>query len=160
VTGALALAAGAALLALGALRVAALLASRSTASFLLAAYVVAWTELVLVVWALSRFGWVTRWWLLGALAVVGVALAFDKRGWSDVVVRLRDGVAALREGLGEPVVAVLARCRSRCSTRTPPAGSSWRRSRSPAQRGASPSALARLPGASPESRSRRLCSPR
>jgi hypothetical protein len=107
VTGALALAAGAALLALGALRVAALLTSRSTASFLLAAYVVAWTELVLVVWALSRFGWVTRWWLLGSLAVVGVALAFDTRGWSDVVVRLRDGVAALREGLGEPVAAVL-----------------------------------------------------
>jgi hypothetical protein len=108
VTGALTVAVGAALLALGALRVAALLSSRSTASFLLAAYVVAWTELVLVLWALSRFDRVTRWWLLGVLAVLCVLLAFDLHAWRDVAVRLGDAAAGLWEALGEPVAIVLA----------------------------------------------------
>ena len=106
-TGALVLAAAAALLAFGSLRVAALLAPRSTASFLLAAYVVAWTQLVLVLWALSLFGWVSRWWLLAAFAAVCVALSVDTRNRSDVGVRLRGGLSALREGLAEPVAAVL-----------------------------------------------------
>jgi len=59
VTGALALVAGAALLATGSLRLSSLLAPRSSAAFLLGAYVIAWTQLVLVLWALSLFGWVT-----------------------------------------------------------------------------------------------------
>ena len=63
-TGALALVAGGALLATGSLRVAALLAPRSTASFLLGAYVLAWAQLIAVLWALSLFGWVSRWALL------------------------------------------------------------------------------------------------
>ena len=84
-TGALALAAGGVLLAAGSLRVAAQLAPRSTASFLLGAYVVAWAQLVAVLWALSLFGWVTRWALLAGLALVCVAILVDRRGWKDVV---------------------------------------------------------------------------
>ena len=106
-TGALALLAGAALLAFGSLRVACLLSPRSTASFLLAAYVVGWVQLVLVLWALSAFDWVSRWWLLGALAVVCAALAIDTRGRSDIGVRLRQSLSALREALREPVAVVL-----------------------------------------------------
>ena len=106
-TGAFALVAGAGLLAFGSLRIAALGSSRSTASILLTAYVAAWTQLVLVIWALSAFGLVTRWWLLGALAVLCAALTLDTRGRSHIGVRLRDGVAALREGVAEPVVAVV-----------------------------------------------------
>ena len=55
--GALALVAGAALLATGSLRLSAVLAPRSTAAFLLAAYVIAWGQVVVVLWALSLFGW-------------------------------------------------------------------------------------------------------
>ena len=106
-TGALALAAGGVLLAAGSLRVAAQLAPRSTASFLLGAYVVAWAELVAVLWALSLFGWVTRWALLAGLAAVCVAILVDRRGWKDVVGRLRDGASALRRALEDPLCAVL-----------------------------------------------------
>jgi hypothetical protein len=106
-TGALALVAGAALLAAGSLRAAALLAPRSTASFLLGAYVLAWAQLIAVLWALSLFGWVTRWALVGGLAVVCAALVVDTRGWSDVGVRVREGGSALRRALVDPLCAVL-----------------------------------------------------
>ena len=106
--GALALVAGAALLATGSLRLSAVLAPRSAAAFLLGAYVIAWGQLVVVLWALSLFGWVTRWGLLAALALVCVALLFDTRGWSDVRVRLADAVGALREALADPVCRVVA----------------------------------------------------
>jgi glycosyl transferase family 87 len=107
VTGALVLLAGGALLAFGSLRAACLLSPRSTASFLLAVYVAAWVQLVLVLWALSVFDWVSRWWLLGALAVVCAALTFDTRGRSDIGARVRESGSALREALGEPVAVVL-----------------------------------------------------
>jgi hypothetical protein len=107
VIGALALVAGGALLATGSLRVAALVAPRSTASFLLGAYVIAWAQLIAVLWALSLFGWVTRWALLAGLAVVCAALVFDTRGWSDVAARLREGGSALRRALADPLCAVL-----------------------------------------------------
>jgi glycosyl transferase family 87 len=107
VTGAFALAAGGVLLAAGSLRVAAQLAPRSTASFLLGAYVVAWAQLVAVLWVLSLFSWVTRWALLAGLALVCVAILVDRRGWKDVVARLRDGASALRRALDEPLCAVL-----------------------------------------------------
>ena len=107
VTGAFALAAGGVLLAAGSLRVAAQLAPRSTASFLLGAYVVAWAQLIAVLWVLSLFGWVTRWALLAGLALVCVAILVDRRGWKDVVARLRDGASALRRALDEPLCAVL-----------------------------------------------------
>lgn len=106
-TGALALLAGAVLLVAGSLRLAAQMAPRSTASFLLAAYVVAWAQLVAVLWALSLFGWVTRWGLLAGLAVVCAAVLIDRRGWGDVVARARDGVAALRRALEDPLCGVL-----------------------------------------------------
>ncbi len=106
--GALALVAGAALLATGSLRLSAVLAPRSAAAFLLGAYVIAWGQLVVVLWALSLFGWVTRWGLLAGLALVCLALLVDTRGWSDVRVRLRDAVGALREALADPVCRVLA----------------------------------------------------
>ena len=51
--GALALGAGAMLLAVGAVRLSALLRPNGTASFLLGAYVAAWLQLVVVLWALS-----------------------------------------------------------------------------------------------------------
>lgn len=107
-TGALALVAGAALLATGSLRLASRVAPRSTASFLLGAYVIAWVQLVLVLWALSLVGRVERWPLLVGLAVLCVALVIDTRARSDVTVRLRDGAGALRRALGDPVCAVLA----------------------------------------------------
>ena len=107
-TGALALLAGAGLLATGSLRLASRLASQSTATFLLAAYIVAWAQLVLVLWALSLVGQVSRWPLLGALAVVCVALVVDTRGRSDVFPRLRASAGALGRALGDPVCAVLA----------------------------------------------------
>ena len=105
--GALALVAGAALLATGSLRLSALLAPRSTAAFLLGAYAIAWAQLVVVLWALSLFGWVTRFGLLAGLALVCGALVVDTRGWSDVGVRLREAWGALREALADPVCAVL-----------------------------------------------------
>ena len=107
-TGALALVAGCVLLAVGSLRLAAMLRPRSTASFLLGAYVAAWAQLVGVLWALSIFGWVTRWGLLAGLAVVCAALVVDTRGWSDVGDRLREAAAALRDALSEPICVVLA----------------------------------------------------
>ena len=107
-TGALALLAGAGLLATGSLRLASRLAAPSTATFLLAAYVLAWAQLVLVLWALSLVGQVSRWPLLGALAVVCAALVVDTRGRSDVLPRLRVSAAAFGRALGDPVCAVLA----------------------------------------------------
>ena len=106
-TGALALVAGAVLLAAGSLRLSAQMAPRSTASFLLGAYVIAWVQLVCVLWVLSLFGWVTRWALLAGLAVVCVAILIDRRGWSDVAARLREGASALRRALEDPLCAVL-----------------------------------------------------
>ena len=106
-TGALALVAGAVLLAAGSLRLSAQMAPRSTASFLLGAYVIAWVQLVGVLWVLSLFGWVTRWALLAGLAVVCVAILIDRRGWGDVAARLRDGASALRRALEDPLCAVL-----------------------------------------------------
>lgn len=105
--GALALGAGAMLLAVGAVRLSALLRPNGTASFLLGAYVAAWLQLVVVLWALSVFGWVTRWGLLAGLALVCGALLLDTRGWSDVGVRLRDGAGALRGALADPACALL-----------------------------------------------------
>ena len=124
VTGALALLAGAALLAFGSLRVACLLSPRSTASFLLAAYVVGWVQLVLVLWALSAFDWVSRGGCSAALAVVCAALAIDTRGRSDVGVqaaakprRRCGGVAGARRGRararGARRVRVCGRARAR-----------------------------------------------
>ncbi len=107
VTGALALLAGAALLATGSLRLSSLLAPRSSAAFLLGAYVIAWTQLVVVLWALSLFGWVTRAGLLIGLAVVCTGLAVDTRGRSDVVARLREAAAALREAVADRLCVVL-----------------------------------------------------
>ena len=107
-TGALALLAGAGLLATGSLRLASRLASRSTATFLLGAYIVAWGQLVLVLWALSLLGQVSRWPLLAALAVVCAALVADTRGRSDVLARLRDAARELGRALRDPVCAVLA----------------------------------------------------
>jgi len=106
-TGALALVAGVVLLAAGSLRLSAQMAPRSTASFLLGAYVVAWVQLVAVLWLLSLFGWVTRWALLAGLAVACVAILIDRRGWSGVAARLRDGASALRRALEDPLCAVL-----------------------------------------------------
>ena len=79
VIGALALLAGAALLATGSLRLSSLLAPRSSAAFLLGAYVIAWAQLVVVLWALSLFGWVTRAGLLIGLAVVCTARSLSTR---------------------------------------------------------------------------------
>ena len=107
-TGALALVAGPALLATGSLRLSALIAPRSTAAFLLGAYVIAWAQLVVVLWALSLFGWVTRFGLLAGLTLVCGALLVDTRGWSDAGVRLREAVGALREALADSVCRVLA----------------------------------------------------
>jgi len=107
VTGALALVAGAVLLATGSLCLSALLAPRSTAAFLLGAYVLAWGQLVVVLWALSLFGWVTRPGLLAGLALVCGALVVDTRGWSDVGERTREAAAALREALADRVCRVL-----------------------------------------------------
>jgi hypothetical protein len=107
VTGALALLAGAALLATGSLRLAARLAPAGTAPLLLGAYVIAWAQLVLVLWALSFFGWVERWPLLLGLAATTVALVVDTRGRRELGPRLHDGWCALREGLAEPVALVL-----------------------------------------------------
>ncbi len=106
-TGALTLVAGGVLLAAGSLRLSAQLASRSTASFLLGAYVLAWVQLIGVLWALSLFGWVTRWALLAGLAVVCVAILVDRRGWSDVAARLREGGSALRRATADPLCGVL-----------------------------------------------------
>ena len=106
-TGVLALVAGAVLLAAGSLRLSAQMAPRSTASFLLGAYVIAWAQLVVVLWVLSIFGWVSRWALLAGLAVACAAILSDRRGWGDVVARLRDGGAALRRALEDPLCAVL-----------------------------------------------------
>jgi hypothetical protein len=108
VIGAVALVAGALLLAAGSLRLSAALAPRSTAAFLLGAYVIAWAQLIVVLWALSLFGWVTRWGLLAGLALVCAALLLDTRGRSLVGTRLREGVEALREALDDPVCRVLA----------------------------------------------------
>ncbi len=105
--GALAVAGAATLLACGSLRLAALLSSRSTASFLLTAYVIAWAQLVVVLWLLSRFDRVTRWWLLGALTASCALLTLHARERSDVLLRVREGAEALRAGLAEPVAAVL-----------------------------------------------------
>lgn len=99
--GALALVAGAALLGTGSLRLSSLLAPRTSAAFLLGAYVIAWTQVVVVLWALSLFGWVTRTGLLIGLAVVCAALVVDTRGRSDVGARLREAAAALREALAD-----------------------------------------------------------
>lgn len=101
-TGALALLAAGTLLSAGSLRLAAALRPRSTAAFLLTAYVVAWAQLVAALWALSVFGWVTRWGLLAALAVLCAALLVDTRGWGDVGERLAAGASALREALADP----------------------------------------------------------
>ncbi len=106
--GAVALVAGAVLLAAGSLRLSAALAPRSTAAFLLGAYVIAWAQLIVVLWALSLFGWVTRWGLLAGIGLVCAALVLDTRGWSLVGARLRDGIEALREALADPVCRVLA----------------------------------------------------
>ena len=105
--GALALAAGAGLLAFTALRLASRLTFRSTAGFLLAAYVVAWVELVLVLWALSLPGWVSRWPLLLALALVCAAVAADTKRRSAVARQLADAAGALRRALADPLCAVL-----------------------------------------------------
>ncbi len=109
-TGALALVAGGALLGVGSLRLSARLAPRSTASFLLGAYVAAWLQLIVVLWALSVFGWLTRWSLLAGLAVVCAALLLDTRGRSDAVARLRESGAALGRALADPLCAVLGVC--------------------------------------------------
>ena len=106
-TGAIVLVAGATLVVVGSLRVACLLSPRSTASFLLTAYVAGWVQLVVVIWALSAFDWVSRWSLLGALALVCAALCFDTRGRSDIGSRLRESAFAAREALREPVAVVL-----------------------------------------------------
>ena len=106
-TGAIVLVAGATLVVVGSLRVACLLSPRSTASFLLTAYVAGWVQLVVVIWALSAFDWVSRWFLLGALALVCAALCFDTRGRSDIGSRLRESAFAAREALREPVAVVL-----------------------------------------------------
>ena len=106
-TGAIALVAGTVLLAVGSLRLSSMLRPRSTASFLLGAYVAAWTQLVVILWALSLFGWVTRWGLLAGLGLVCGALVLDTRGWSDVGTRLRDGANALQSALADLVCAVL-----------------------------------------------------
>jgi hypothetical protein len=107
VIGALALVAGAAVLAFGSLRVAAVLAPRSTAAWLLTAYVAAWAQLVLVLWALSLPGWVSRWPLLAGLAVVSAALARDTRQRSDVGGRLNEAYLTLRDALADPLCVVL-----------------------------------------------------
>ena len=107
-TGALALLAGAALLATGSLRLAARLAPAGTAPLLLGAYVIAWAQLVLVLWALSLFGWVERWPLLLGLAVTTAALVVDTRGRRELGPRLRD---ALRCAPGGPRRAGRARPR-------------------------------------------------
>ena len=106
-TGALALLAGAALLATGSLRLAARLAPAGAAPLLLGAYVIAWAQLVLVLWALSLFGWVDRWPLLLGLALTSAALVVDTRGRRELGPRLRDAWRSLREGLEAPVVLVL-----------------------------------------------------
>jgi hypothetical protein len=106
-TGVLAVAAGSVLLAAGSLRVSAQLAPRSTASFLLGAYVLAWVQLVCILWLLSLFGWVTQRALLIALAVGCAAILLDRRGWGDVAARLREGGLALRRALEDPLCAVL-----------------------------------------------------
>ena len=106
-TGALALLAGAALLATGSLRLAARLAPAGTAPLLVGAYVVAWAQLVLVLWALSLFGRVERWPLLLGLAVTTAALVVDTRGRRELGPRLGEALGALRDGLAEPVALVL-----------------------------------------------------
>jgi len=107
VIGALALVAGAALLAFGSLRVAAVLAPRSTAAWLLTAYVAAWAQLVLVLWALSLPGWVSRWPLLAGLAVVCAALTVDTRLRSDVGGHVNEAYLTLRDALSDPLCVLL-----------------------------------------------------
>ena len=46
--------------------------------------------------------------VLAALAVVCVVILVDRRGWEDVVSRLREGASALRRALDDPLCAVLA----------------------------------------------------
>jgi hypothetical protein len=65
---------GTTLVVTGALLFASLLRLEGAVSFLLAAYLLAWCEVVAVVFSLSAGRWVERWTLLGGLAVVaGVA---------------------------------------------------------------------------------------
>jgi Glycosyltransferase family 87 len=107
VTGALALVAGGVLLAVGSLRVATVVAPRSATCFLLAAYIVAWAQLVIVLWALSVFGWVSWWGVLAGLGIVCTAACWDTRRRSDVVDRLAEAGVSLRRALADPLCAVL-----------------------------------------------------
>jgi 4-amino-4-deoxy-L-arabinose transferase-like glycosyltransferase len=107
VSGALALVAAGALLSVGSLRVAAVVSPRSTATFLLAAYVLAWAQLVVLLWALSLFAWVTWWGLLAGLALVCAAACWDTRDRSDALARIVDAGGALRQVFADPLCAVL-----------------------------------------------------
>jgi len=98
----------AALAATGALG-AACLGARGAVELVLAAYVIAWTQLVAVALLLSPFDLVTRGGLLVALAVTSglVALVWHRRGRPRPP-SLRPAFATLRAELRSPLVAALA----------------------------------------------------
>lgn len=76
--------------------------------FVLAAYLVAFTEVVVITLALSIVHSLTRWTLLACVAVVfAIALGPWLRHAAPLP-SLREGLAALRDALREPILAVLA----------------------------------------------------
>jgi hypothetical protein len=77
----------------------------SPARGLLAAYVIAWTGLVVAAFVLSLGHWLSRWWLTAA-AVVLAALAAGFRRRRGVSTRLWD--EAWRDVLRDPIVGFLA----------------------------------------------------
>jgi hypothetical protein len=108
-TGALSLAAATALVSVTALRLAGTLRLPSPVSLLLAAFCLAWAEVVVVAFALSPGARLTPGWLLGVLGGIAVVTAIATRGRVDELrPTLYTGLSAVRQGLREPVNAVLA----------------------------------------------------
>lgn len=106
--GALSLAVAAALVSVTALRLAGALRLASPVSLLLAAFCLAWAEIVVVAFALSPGARLTPAWILGVLAVLAVATSLATRGRvAEVRPTLAAGLSALAQALREPVNAVL-----------------------------------------------------
>ncbi len=106
--GALSLAAATALVAVTALRLAGTLRLTSPVSLLLAAFCLAWAEVVVVAFALSPGARLTPGWLLGVLGALAVVTCIATRGRVEGLrTTLRAGFSAVSQGLREPVNAVL-----------------------------------------------------
>lgn len=107
-TGALSVGAAAALVSVTALRLAGTLRLASPVSLLLAAFCLAWAEIVVVAFALSPGARLTPAWLLGVLGLLAVVTFVATRGRvAELGSTLRAGLSAFAEGLREPVNAVL-----------------------------------------------------